>query len=144
MKIIEFELSQDKLESLLNEYPNLGKNSHIGNLAVRVVELYFLSVDPATAFAIGTDGADIEVHSKGKSIRYEIKGTAAEAISWSKLKVSSLQSYNSLVNGMELIRVTNIGNAKMKIHFLKFGVDFKLIPEARWAVSPISSERTSQ
>lgn len=143
MKVVEFELSQEELESLLNEYPNLGKNSHVGNLAVRIVELYFLSINPAATFAIGTDGADIEVHSKGESMRYEIKGTAAATISWSKLKVSSQQSYNSLVSGMELIRVTNIGNAKMKIHFLKFGVDFKLTPEARWAVSPISNEHTS-
>lgn len=129
-----FEISVEQLERLLKDYPNMGKNSHVGNIAVKVVELYFLSIDPTSKFETGKKGADLTVRYGGKTELFEIKGTVDKDIAWTKLKVSSNDCYNALINGMTLIRVTNIGEAKMGLHFMKHGEDFVLVPEARWAV----------
>jgi hypothetical protein len=132
-----FELSPEQLEQLLRDYPNMGKNSHVGNLAVKVVELYFLSIDPKAQFVAGKKGPDLIVTYNGVTEPCEIKGTVDKDIAWAKLKVSSSDCYNALVNGMTLIRVTNIGEAKMVLYFMKYGEDFNLLPEPRWSVTPL-------
>jgi hypothetical protein len=137
MESFDFEITQDQLSELISSYPNIGKNSHVGNIAVKVVELFFLSKYPDALFSRGTKGADIEVLHSGKVERYEVKGTVDPEISWQKLKVSSQDCYNCLVEGMVLIRVTNIGNTKMRLHFMKYGVDFTLETEVRYAVKQL-------
>jgi hypothetical protein len=137
MTSYDFEITPDQLQTLLTSYPNLGKNSHVGNIAVKVVELFFLARDPGATFRLGAKGADIEVNTEGRIERFEIKGTADKDISWAKLKVSSQDCYQCLVEGMRLIRVTGIGATRMKIHFLKYGEDFTLVPETRYAVKPM-------
>ncbi|GAB2524766.1 hypothetical protein [Spirosoma aerophilum] len=132
-----FKLSLNELNELLALYPNLGKNSHVGNIAVRVVEKYFLYLDPNSTFKTGTRGADLEVYYSGKIEYFEIKGTTDSTIAWPKLKVSSKACFDALVNGMQLIRVTNIGSLDMQLHFMKYGEDFTLIPEDRWSVVKI-------
>jgi len=86
---------------------------------------------------IGRNGADLWVTTNGTTEAYEIKGTVDRDISWSKLKVSSRNCHDALVAGMTLIRVTGIGEAKMQLHFMKYGKDFSLVSEPRWSVKPI-------
>lgn len=116
---------------------NMGKNSHVGNVAVGLVKLFFLSQDPDATFSIGDKGADLEVNYNGMVERFEIKGTVEGDIAWQKLKVSSQDCYNCLKKGMRLIRVTGVGSRMVGVHFLKFGEDFDLVPEVRYAVKPI-------
>jgi hypothetical protein len=137
MESVDFEITKEQLGELISSYPNIGKNSHVGHIAVKVVELFFLSKYPDATFSRGTKGADIEVLHSGKTERYEVKGTIDPEISWSKLKVSSQDCYNCLVEGMVLIRVTNIGNTQMKLYFMKYGEDFTLEKEVRYAVKKL-------
>ncbi|HEX8014879.1 MAG TPA: hypothetical protein VF465_06565 [Flavobacterium sp.] len=133
----EFNIPKKTLICLLETNFNMGKNSHIGNLAVKIVELYFLSLDPEAIFSTGKNGADLEVTYLQKIEKFEIKGTADGTIAWNKLKVSSQQCHDALVNGMSIIRVTNVGKENPTIHILKHNEDFRLIPEARWRLSRI-------
>ena len=135
MEKILFAISEEQLKSLLVDYPNLGKNSHVGNIAVKVVELYFSSIDPAAQFTAGINGADLTISHQGKTEDFEIKGTADKDISWSKLKVSSQACHDALVNGMRIARVTNIGNTDMELFFMKHGEDFTLVAEPRWSLT---------
>jgi hypothetical protein len=119
---------------LLTLYPNTGKNSDIGKLAVEIAMLYFLSLNDKTTYTINKNHIDLTTSVNEIIEHYEIKGTADKNVSWNKLKVSSQNSHDHLVNGMTLIRITNIGSAKMTLHFLKHNVDFEMVPEPRWSV----------
>ncbi len=135
MEAIDFEITEHDLNNLKKRFPKDGKNSDIGKIAVEVIKMYFLSLDSKTMFEEHiASGSDITVISKGIKTNFEIKGTEDSKISFTKLKVSSRNSYNALVDGMLLLRITNIGNTKMKIYKLKYGVDFELVEEARWAI----------
>lgn len=136
MKIVDFKITKKQLKHLLENSKD-GKNSDIGNMAIEVVKLYFQSIDALAIFENGSDGADLVLLSKGKKTNYEVKGTQDAKIAFGKLKVSSQKSHDALVAGMELIRVTNIREQAMKIHFLKHGEDFILKEEPRWAIKPI-------
>lgn len=138
MTTINFKITRSQLSQLLKHSKD-GKNSDIGKMAVKMVTLYFKSLDSNAQVVPGKNGADIQVISKGTATNYEVKGTQDPKIAFSKLKVSSQPSYNALVGGMVLIRVTNIRSTDMKIHFLKHGVDFTLMKEPRWAVKPVKS-----
>ena len=70
-------------------------------------------------------------------ISYEIKGTKGNNIAFNKVKISSKYCHDKLIEGMEIIRVTNIGESIVKIYFLKNGSDFKMEPEDRWKVKKI-------
>jgi hypothetical protein len=131
-----FKLSSEELVHLLKMYPNLGKNSDVGKIAVEVAKLFLLSLNSQTLF-ISKRGIDLTASINGVVEDFEIKGTAANNISWNKLKVSSQFCYDNLVNGMSIIRVTNIGNLDMTIYYLKHDEDFLLIPEARWTIRRI-------
>lgn len=143
MQSYEFSITEAQLAALLEVYPNTGKNSHVGNIAIRIVELFFLERTPEATFNKGTNGADLEVLINGELDRYEIKGTVDDGISWSKLKVSSQDCYDCLVKGMILIRVTSIGKTKMNLHFLKYGEDFTMEPEIRFAVKPMRKRKNA-
>jgi hypothetical protein len=140
MQTVDFSIPQESLETLIKNSKD-GKNSDIGKMAVEVVKLYFKSLDSMVEFQIGKNGADITVYLDGKKTDYEVKGTQDATIAFSKLKVSSQPCHDALINGMELIRVTNIRNSDMKISFLKHGIDFQLVEEPRWAVKKISATK---
>lgn len=137
MSTKNFELPSDIWENLKRTYPNLGKNRDVGMIAVEIVRQYFLSIDPAANFQSGTKGADLIVTHNNITEQFEIKGTTDIGIAWTKLKVSSQNCHDALVNGMTLIRVTGIGDLKVKLHFLQHGKDFTLVREDRWAVRKI-------
>lgn len=135
MNILDFSITQKQLKNLLTLYPNTGKNSHVGKIAVEVAKLYFLSINDQYTFLVNKNGVDLSVMVNGQNENYEIKGTADKNIGWNKLKVSSYKCYKRLVDEkMPIIRITNIGSKDMTLYFLKFGEDFELNPEARWAV----------
>jgi hypothetical protein len=134
MTTVNFSISDEQLNELLSLYPNTGKNSDVGKLAVEVAKLYFLTLNAMTSFVTNKNGIDLTVEANGIIEKYEIKGTTDKDISWSKLKVSSQNCHDHLVNGMTLIRITNIGSTAMTFHFLKYQEDFELIPEPRWSV----------
>jgi hypothetical protein len=129
-----FSITQDQLNSLLTLYPNTGKNSDIGKLAVEIAKLYFLSINDSTTFFTNRNGIDLSTSVNGIVENFEIKGTADNNISWNKLKVSSQNCHDHLVNGMRLIRITNIGATEMTFYFLTHSEDFELVPEPRWSV----------
>ena len=129
-----FLITQDQLIGLLTLYPNTGKNSDVGKLAVEIAKLYFLSTDETAIFITNKNGVDLSTAINGVIENYEIKGTADKNISWNKLKVSSQNCHDHLVNGMTLIRITNIGSTEMTFYFLKHSEDFELVPEPRWSV----------
>ena len=79
MQSYKFSVSETQLTTLLELYPNTGKNSHVGNIAVKVVELYFRDRHPEATFNRGTGGADLEVNVNGQMDRYEIKGLSITA-----------------------------------------------------------------
>ncbi|AXE17883.1 hypothetical protein DR864_09135 [Runella rosea] len=137
MQPIPFELTLDELREISTLYPNIEKNSHVGHWAVYIVRKYYLSLDSNATFTNGKNGADIEVNYLGKTESFEIKGTNDKGLGWGKLKVSSLPCYNALVNGMKIIRVSNIGNPNVTLHFLEYNKDFTLEVEARWTIKPV-------
>jgi hypothetical protein len=134
MTTVNFSISVEQLNDLLTLYPNTGKNSDVGKIAVEVAKLYFSSLSGLTSFTTNKKGIDLTVEVNGLVEKYEIKGTADKDISWRKLKVSSQNCHDHLVNGMTLIRITNIGSTAMTFHFLRYQEDFELIPEPRWSV----------
>lgn len=137
MILKEFIINQEILTDLLLTNSNMGKNSHIGNLAVKIAELYFLSLDSNAVFTLGKDGSDIEVNYLQKTEKFEVKGTADSNIAWNKLRVSSQACHDALLNGMSIIRITNVGKINPTIYILKHNEDFRLVPEARWRLSRI-------
>lgn len=134
MRSVEFTIKQKQLDELRTLYPNMGKNSDVGKLAVEISKLYFLSINPNTAFVVNKKGIDVATNIEGMIENYEIKETTDKDISWNKLKVSSQSCFNHLTNGLTMIRITNIGNKNMTIYFLRYKVDYELIPEPRWSV----------
>lgn len=133
----EFELTASQLEEILLEHPNMGKNSHVGNAAVKIVRLYFKSIDQNVTFGNGKAGSDIEVRFTDRVEHFEIKGTADAKFTWTKIKVSSQPCHDALVEGMKIIRVTSVGTLNPKLYFLQYGEDFLLKLEARWTITRI-------
>jgi hypothetical protein len=134
METLDFTISEKQRNNLLILYPNLGKNSDVGKYSIDVVKLFFLSKNKNSKFSVCKGGGDLQIETANGCEQFEVKGTVDEQICFQKLKVSSTDCYNALVNGMTLIRVTSIGQLNMKLHFMKYGVDFVLVPEARWSV----------
>lgn len=133
MTVHNFEITTQKLNELLGLFPNIGKNSDVGKFAVEVAKLFILSLNPNSTFNIKR-GVDLSVKVNGIEEDFEIKGTAANHIGWNKLKVSSQFCYDNLINGMKIIRVTNIGQTNMTIYYLNHDEDFELVPELRWTI----------
>lgn len=141
MTVFDLEITNEELRLILEGNPNMGKNSDVGKAAIKLVKLFFSKTHGVTEFYIGKEGADIIVSMPEENKSYEVKGTAGSDIAWSKLKVSSQHSYNAITNGLEIIRVTNVGQQKVKLHFITYGVDFTLVTEARWAVKKLNDNR---
>jgi hypothetical protein len=142
MRTYNFEISDDELNELLSRYPNMGKNSHVGGMAVELVRKYFMAKHPDAVIELGNAGADLQISHAEDIQRYEIKGTPDNAISWTKLKVSSQDCYDALIKGMTLIRVCNVGKRSINLHFMKYNEDFTLVPEVRFAVKRIKPTKS--
>lgn len=133
-----FEISLDDHERLKGLYPNMGKNTHIGNRAVEIVKLFVLSFYPSATFSKkNKKGTDLTIINNGVEFQFEIKGTAEADISWNQLRVSGKPSHDALIAGMQLIRVSNVGEQTVTINFLKYGEDFLTEPEPRWTIKRI-------
>lgn len=127
-------LSKSFFKAISKKFPNIGKNSHVGHLAVEIVQDYFNSNYKKVQFKNGAKGVDLRVTFNNKSHSFEIKGTASPNVDISKLRVSGRPSYDALIKGMILIRVTGVGTNAPTLHFLKHNRDFILTEEPRWAV----------
>jgi hypothetical protein len=111
------------------------KNSDIGSIAVEIVKDYFLFLDPNNQFIIGRNNEPDLIVVNGEKVReYEIKGTKDNKLAFNKIKISSQYCYRKLIEGMEIIRVTDIGKQSVSLHFLKNNIDFVMEPEDRWKI----------
>jgi len=110
------------------------------NKAIEIVKKYLRdrygpNIDIHTR---GTLGADIRiVFEGGKEELIEVKGTEEPDVTWSQLKVSSQQSHDNLCKGIPLYRVIDVDSKTPRILILKYGRDFDMRPEPRWAVKPV-------
>lgn len=132
-----YTLAIKEFNRLQKQFPNKGKNGDISKITVEIVKLYFQSISEGVIFKKAKAGGDIVVEIDGKETEYEIKGTEDPDLAFSKLKVSSTQSHDALIKGMILIRVTNVRQRKVTLHFLKYGTDFTLHNEPRWSVKQV-------
>jgi hypothetical protein len=139
MDPVTFTIDLHDFKRLNEAYPNLGKNKDVGNLGIRIAELYLLKLG-AKNIQFEVDGYDIQAELNGKLIRYEVKATADSSLAFSKLRVSSLVCHDHLVNGLEIMRICNVGHQSVDIYFLKHGIDFNLIQEPRWRLSRINHD----
>ncbi|WP_127138023.1 hypothetical protein [Flagellimonas oceanensis] len=136
MKTIDFILTTEQFKHLEKAYPKKGHNADIGKKAVQIAKYYFNSLYENPKFEDNIDGVDLIVHTPNNRLEYEVKGTEDSRIAFSKLKVSSTNVHNKLVNGLTLLRICSVGNRTVQLHFMQYGEDFLLEPEARWAVKP--------
>lgn len=132
-----FTLTDKQLDELRIKYPNLGKNSHVGKLAVEIAKLYFKEKYSNTKFIENENGVDLSVLYDTLQEDFEIKGTVDPNIAFNKLKVSSVHCYDKLVDGQTLLRICNIGKQEVQLYFMKYNEDFTMIPEPRWSVKKL-------
>lgn len=137
MTTIHFKLSEEQLSLLNNKYSNVGKNSHVGKLAVDIAKFYFQSKYSDPEFIENKNGIDLTVLNNNEQEDFEIKGTADSKIAFGKIKVSSQPCYDKLVNGQILLRICNIGNQEVNLHFMRYDEDFTMTPEPRWSVKKL-------
>jgi len=137
MTTINFKLTNEQLNKLSVKFPNIGKNSHVGKLAVEIAKLYFQDKFVFPDFKENVNGIDLSVIYNGKQNDYEIKGTVDSNIAFNKLKVSSQACHDKLVDGQTLLRICSIGKQEVIMHFMKYNEDFTMIPEPRWSVKKL-------
>ena len=122
----KFKLSDDQFKKLKREFP--GHDSHsIGKRTEEIIKMYFKRKLNKLPYK---DGLDFEICSSGEKI--EVKGTTSSSISWAKLKVSGKPCHEQLKNGAPIYRITNVMDREVGIHILKYGKNFKMVPEPRW------------
>lgn len=139
METIEIKLTEQEFSRLNSIYPATVKSSTVGKRAEELVKFYFRSIDPKCKFTEPNDGADLLVELKNESVKLEIKGTASDTVSWSKLKVSSLDSHKLIQDGLPVYRVISVYDRNPKILVLRYGEDFTMEPEPRWAVKRVQA-----
>ena len=132
MKKININLTIEEFEYINSLYPKGGKSSTIGKRAVEIVKIHFLNKYPDCKFRDPKDGCDLEVLPQ--NIKLEIKGTNDAGIAWNKLKVSSIHSYNQLMNNIPVYRVTNVFAQNPVMFILIFNLDFTMVQEDRWSI----------
>ncbi|MEM5563954.1 hypothetical protein WNY78_02510 [Psychroserpens sp. AS72] len=137
MKSVTFKLNNKQFSLLNSQFSNIGKNSHIGKLAVEIAKLYFQDKYVMPNFKENINGVDLSVINNNSQEDYEIKGTADFNIAFNKLKVSSQPCHDKLVNGQILLRICDIGKQEVKLHFMKYNEDFTMEPELRWSVKKL-------
>jgi len=139
---VTIELSDCEWEQLNEEFPEGRSSGVIGKRAERIVEMYLRRQYPGCEIARRAVGADLSVRMpSGEEFLVEVKGAASSQIEWGQLKVSSQSSYNSLsMEGTPIYRVCSVFDANPRLHVLRFGEDFQMVAEPRWAVKPAKAE----
>jgi len=139
---ITIELTDNELEQLNEEFPEGRSSAVIGKRAERIVEIYLRREHPDCEIARRAAGADLSVRlPSGEEFLVEVKGAASSRIEWGQLKVSSQPSYDSLSKeGTPIYRVCSVFDANPRLHVLRFGEDFQLVAEPRWAVKPMKAD----
>lgn len=132
MREVEYSISDALYEQLTEKFNKAGKNSHIEQKAIAIAKEYFLTIQPDAQILPGNGGGDLIVRYEEQDTLYEIKGTEANDIAFSKLKVSSQACHDSLEAGMELLRICKVGQKTVRLFFMKLGEDFLLKVEPRW------------
>lgn len=138
MNPIQFEVPYIDFQQLQQKYSLIGKNGDIGKFAVEIAILYFKSINPEVIIRKGKKGVDLVIQTQESTTNYEIKGTESLDIAFDKLRVSSKDSYQALVDGMMLLRVANVRNRKVSLYFLEYGVHYILIEEPRWRLKRVN------
>lgn len=126
-----------------NEFKELG-SLNTAKRAVAIVKKHLREKHSGRDVEILEDvrGADIRVVFRDKDEEdeiIEVKGTVQPSIAWSQLKVSLQSSYDALVKGVPMYRVIGVNSKIPRIVVLRYGKDFMLAEELRWAVRPVSS-----
>ncbi|AZA77284.1 hypothetical protein EG347_07080 [Chryseobacterium sp. G0186] len=136
-KVVNFELSEYDFNRFDATFPNRKSNHDIGNFGVQVVKLYLESIG-YTNVIINHKKVDIQGTLNNVLVKFEVKSTVKSEISYDCLKVSSPKDYKSLTEDkMEIIRVCNVGQRNVNLHFLKYGIDYILVEEPRWRLQKI-------
>jgi hypothetical protein len=102
-------------------FPFISKQLVSKKCSGQAISGHFQSQDRQATCTIINDGTDLEICCHGETKRYEVKGTADGEVAYHKLKVSSKASHGALVSGTTLIRVTNVGQPNVQLHFLHHG-----------------------
>lgn len=134
MVTIPINLPETEFQRLNALYPPTVNSANVGNRAIELVRFYFRSLDSDCQFRVPNDGTDLEIVRAGSSERIEVKGTADADIAWIKLKVSSLLSYQQLLDNVPIYRVVAVYDRAPRIHVLRHAQDFEMIAEPRWSV----------
>ena len=131
-----FTVPLQELQFLRTQYPRaeFKNNSEVGKLAVEVVKLYFRSLDPHASFDKIGKGSALKIEYAGNFEIFEIKGTTSKDFAEGQLKISSIKSYDGLVAGRRIIRVTNVWQQNVTLFFMKITEDFTLLQEPRWSI----------
>lgn len=133
-------LSQQDWDALNHRFPRTQGSSDIGKRAVEILRCHFMRVDPGCEFVAPPRGADLAIRSAEgtKVVAFEVKGTADSGIAWPQLKLSSQSSFEFLSSGRgSVLRVTKVFEKEPEVFELRHGVDFTLVPEARWTFKPV-------
>ena len=126
------------------EFMQMKKVRKTADKAIEIVKKYLRSARGGNIdIHVSGPGADLRVVSQDGEELIEVKGTASANVSWSQLKVSSQQSYENLLKGIPLYRVVDVDSRTPRILILRYGKDFVMEPEPRWAVKPAIGSKTN-
>lgn len=127
-------LSDDERKDLDRRWPR-SKGRAIEELAIEIVQIYFRRQNPRCSFERPKRGADLVISFPGDQapISIEVKGTGANGIAPTQIKVSSDASHRLLTEAMPLFRVSDVFGRNPAIRILIYGKHFELYEEPRWA-----------
>jgi hypothetical protein len=143
MQEIPFTVLPAKFKELNRKYPK-----NVEKRAEEIISDYLLNeFENSSIEQAGKEvGADLILSVDGKPDQLiEVKGTADQTLAWSKLKVSSQKSHDRLVEEkVPIFRVTAVFERQVCIYVMKWGEDFLLEPEDRWAVKKVKKSGSSK
>jgi hypothetical protein len=140
----EIILTNKQFSELNRDFPIAARMNPtmVGSRAERIVEFYLKKEDANCTVkkAAKSAGADLVLNTSGEKQLIEVKGTSDDSIAWSKLVVSSDNSFKQLSKEKDKVpiyRVTNVFGRKCKIYILWEGIHFTLGRVSRWQVNKI-------
>jgi hypothetical protein len=136
MEEIEVIISDIEYKKLNKKYNSNNKNENTEKRAIDIVKIFLKKSYPNCFFGPQKTGIDLIFTNNKQEIEIEVKGTNDEKIGWGKLKVSSQNSHDQLRGGMPIYRVYNVFGRKPKIAILRYGIDFDMVVEPRWRITP--------
>lgn len=134
MRTEQLTLTDAEFAQLQQSAPDDGSGDSTGKRATALAHIYLARLHPGAETVQIPSGADIALRHHNEVFSYEIKGTRDSHIAPDKLKVSSLDSYNLLVAGAPLLRITAVFQRTPVVHTMLYGADFTLRPEPRWSL----------